>query len=76
MELKHVDALVAAGIDGPKRLFGYTPETLVKHLGQVAAEKSSTDLMPTFEEITAWFANPRPESNGKPHASPAIEVAK
>jgi uncharacterized protein DUF4332 len=76
MELKHISALVAAGIDGPKRLFSYTPETLVNHLGKVAAEKKLTDPMPTFEEITAWFATPRPESNGQPHTRPESVVAE
>ena len=32
MDLRHLGALVAAGIDGPKRLFRHTPETLMKHL--------------------------------------------
>ena len=66
LALKHIGVLVAAGIDGPKRLFTYTPETLVKHLSEVAAEKKLTDPMPTLEEIAPWFANPRPVSNGKP----------
>jgi len=61
MDLKYLDTLVASGIDGPKRLFGYTPETLAKHLGEVAAEKKLSGPMPTSEDIAAWFANPRPE---------------
>ena len=61
MDLKYLDALVAAGIDGPKRLFGYTPDTLVKHLGEVAAVGKVTGPVPSLEEITAWFANPKPE---------------
>jgi uncharacterized protein DUF4332 len=64
MSLQHLDTLVAAGIDGPKRLFSYTPESLVKHLGDMAAEKKLTGTMPTNEDITAWFANPRPVTNG------------
>ena len=62
MALQHLDALVAAGIDGPKRLFRHTPETLKKHLGEMAAEKKLAGPLPTLEEITAWFDNPRPES--------------
>jgi len=68
MDLKHLDVLVAAGIDGPKRLFGYTPETLVKHLGDVVAEKKLAGTVPTLEDITAWFANPKPGANPQPEA--------
>jgi hypothetical protein len=66
MALEHISVLVAAGIDGPKRLFSHTPETLVKHLGEVAATAKLTDPMPTLEHVTAWFANPRPEPQPKP----------
>ena len=38
MGLQHLNVLVAAGIDGPKRLFSYTPETLAKHLAETVAE--------------------------------------
>jgi hypothetical protein len=76
MALEHISVLVAAGIDGPKRLFSHTPETLVKHLGEVAAEHKLTDQMPTLEHVTAWFANPRPEPNGKPAPKPEGVVAK
>lgn len=64
MDLRYLDALVAAGIDGPKKLFSYTPETLMKHLTEVAAEKKLTGPLPTAEDITAWFANPKPGTNG------------
>ena len=64
MSLQSLDVLVAAGIDGPKRLFSYTPESLVKHLSEMAAEKKLTGKLPTTEEIAAWFANPRPGANG------------
>ena len=60
MDLKHLEILVGAGIDGPKRLFSYTAETLVKYLGEVAAEKKLTGTIPTLEEVTLWFANPKP----------------
>lgn len=71
MGLQHLDVLVIAGIDGPKRLFKYTPETLVKHLGEVVAEKKFTGPVPTTQEITAWFENPKPETNGSPVTSTA-----
>ena len=64
MALQHLDILVAAGIDGPKRLFSHTPETLVKHLGELAAQAKLTDPMPTLADVTVWFANPRPGTNG------------
>ncbi|TMQ63774.1 MAG: DUF4332 domain-containing protein [Candidatus Eisenbacteria bacterium] len=73
MALQHLDVLVAAGIDGPKRLFKYTPETLVKHLGEVAAEKKLAGPIPTLQEITSWFDNPKPEANGRPASSPTPE---
>ena len=59
---KLLDHLGIRGIDGPKRLFKYTPETLVKHLGEVAAEKKLTGPVPTLQEITPWFENPKPET--------------
>jgi len=72
MALQHLEILVASGIDGPKRLFGHTPDSLMKHLNEVAAEKKLTGTLPTHEEITAWFANPKPEAhNGKaPNTQP------
>jgi hypothetical protein len=70
MALGHLDTLVAAGIDGPKRLFSYTPETLEKHLGEVAAEKKLTSPVPTPEEIGIWFANAKPAMSG---AAPSPE---
>ena len=79
MDLKHLAVLVAAGIDGPKRLFRHTPETLLKHLGELAEVKRVTGPLPTLEEIGPWFANPKPETNGniasnpKPDATPKPE---
>jgi hypothetical protein len=81
MSLQHLDTLVAAGIDGPKRLFSYSPESLAKHLGEMAAEKKLTGPMPTTEDIAAWFANPKPGTNGnmapgtKSEADPKPEAA-
>jgi len=73
IKLQHLDVLVAAGIDGPKRLFKYTPETLVKHLGEVAAEKKLAGPIPTLQEITPWFDNPKPETNGNVVSGPIGE---
>ena len=66
MNLKHLDVLVAAGIDGPKRLFRHTPETLLKHLGELAAVNKLAGPVPTLEDIGPWFANPKPEPTPKP----------
>jgi hypothetical protein len=69
MGLEHLAILVAAGIDGPKRLFSNTPESLVKHLTEVAAEKKLTDPMPSLETVKQWFVKPEPQpghANGKP----------
>ena len=60
MALEHLAILVAAGIDGPKRLFSFTPEALVKHLGEVATEKKLSDPMPSPETIKQWFVKPEP----------------
>jgi aminoglycoside phosphotransferase (APT) family kinase protein len=73
MALQHLDVLVAAGIDGPKRLFKYTPETLVKHLDEVAAVKKLAGQIPTLQDIKPWFDNPKPETNGKPASNPIPE---
>lgn len=73
MALQHLDVLVAAGIDGPKRLFSHTPDSLVKHLKDVAAEKKLTAPMPTHDEIVAWFANPKPGADAKAASNPQPE---
>jgi len=57
---KFVEVLVAAGIDGPKSLFEFTPESLVKRLGDVVAEKKLTSAVPTLAEIQAWFVDAKP----------------
>jgi len=74
MDLKHISVLVAAGIDGPKRLFSHTPDTLVKHLTELAATAKVTDPMPTLADVTVWFANPRPETNGSAGPGAKAEV--
>jgi uncharacterized protein DUF4332 len=60
VEPKFVEVLVAAGVDGPKSLFEFTPETLVKRLGEVVAEKKLTCDVPTLVEIQAWFVEAKP----------------
>ncbi len=57
---KYVDVLMAAGIDGPKSLFEYTAESLMKRLGEVTAEKKLTSPMPTLAEIGTWFVDAKP----------------
>ncbi|SRR5213593_3035400 len=54
---KFVGVLLAAGIDGPKSLFKHTPESLVKHLGEVATEKNLTSPVPTLEQVGPWYAD-------------------
>ncbi|HET9952029.1 MAG TPA: DUF4332 domain-containing protein [Candidatus Eisenbacteria bacterium] len=61
MALQHLDILVAAGIDGPKRLFSHTPDSLMKQINEIVAEKKLTGAVPTLADVTAWFANPKPE---------------
>ena len=57
---KFVAVLLAAGIDGPKSLFEHTPEGLIKRLGEVAAEKKVTSPVPTLEDVSAWYSDPKP----------------
>jgi hypothetical protein len=68
MGMQHLPILVAAGIDGPKRLFTYTAETLVKHLNDVAAEKKLTQPVPTVAEVAPWFMHPKPQPTPKPES--------
>lgn len=58
---KYVEVLMAAGIDGPKSLFEFTPESLVKRLGEVVSEKKLTSPVPTPVEIGTWFVDSKPE---------------
>ena len=57
---KYVAALLAAGIDGPKSLFEYTPESLVKRLGEVKTEQKLTVDVPQLSDVAGWFANVKP----------------
>jgi Domain of unknown function (DUF4332) len=57
---KYVEVLVAAGIDGPKSLFEYTPATLMERLDEVKAERKLKAKMPTLTEIEKWFADVKP----------------
>ncbi len=68
-----VAVLMAAGIDGPKSLFEFTPEALVKRLGEVVAEKKLTSPVPTLEQVKTWFSEPKPAA--KP-AAPEVVGAK
>ncbi|HET9253260.1 MAG TPA: DUF4332 domain-containing protein [Candidatus Eisenbacteria bacterium] len=57
---KYVAAMLAAGIDGPKSLFEYTPESLVKRLGEVKAEKKLTVDVPQLSDVADWFTHEKP----------------
>ena len=54
---KYVEVLLAAGIDGPKSLFEYTPESLLKRLDEVKAEKKLKAQVPALPEIEDWFTD-------------------
>jgi len=53
---KYADLLVTAGVQGHKSLATYTPETLVRRLGDVRAGRSLAGPLPTLAEVGAWFA--------------------
>jgi len=57
---KYVEVLLAAGIDGPKSLFEYTPASLIKRLNEVKAEKKLKAEVPALPEIENWFAGAKP----------------
>jgi hypothetical protein len=57
---KHVAVLLASGIDGPKKLFEYTPDTLRKHLGETVAEKKLSYPVPTAVEVAEWYKDAKP----------------
>lgn len=61
---KYVEVLLAAGIDGPKSLFEYTPSSLVKRLAEVRAEKNLTGEAPALLEVTNWFMDGKPMGVG------------
>ena len=60
VSLQNIEMLVAAGVDGRKKLHEYTPETLVKHLGEVTLEKKLTGPVPTLDDVTPWFVEAKP----------------
>jgi hypothetical protein len=62
--VQHVELLVAAGISGPKSLFEYSPEGLVKHLGEVIISKKLTYVGPTLADVSPWFGDRKPETVG------------
>jgi len=57
---KYVEVLLAAGVDGPKSLFEFTPEALLKKIGEVVAEKKLAHPVPTPTEIATWFVDAKP----------------
>ena len=57
---KYVEVLLAAGIDGPKSLFEYTPASLIKRLDEVKAEKKLKAEVPALPEIENWFKDVKP----------------
>jgi|SRR5689334_21680427 len=57
---KYVGLLLAAGIDGPKSLFEYTPMALVKRLDEVKAERKLTAQVPALPEVESWFLDVKP----------------
>lgn len=61
---KYVEVLLAAGIDGPKSLFEYTPASLLKRLDEVKVEKKLTAQVPALPEIENWFAGAKPSVVG------------
>ena len=63
---KYADLLVTAGVRGRKSLATFTPETLVKHLGDVTAAKSLAGPTPSLVEVGAWFANLKPDTEPAP----------
>ena len=74
-----VAVLLAAGIDGPKSLFEHTPEALLKRLTAVVAEKKLTSPVPTLEQITSWYSEPKPAVAGAPAMAgekPEVVAAK
>ena len=68
--------LVSAGVKGRKSLSTFTPEGLVKHLGEVRTAKNLTGPMPTLAQVAAWFAEvapqaevPAPANGARPEAT-------
>ncbi|HSQ60821.1 MAG TPA: DUF4332 domain-containing protein [Acidobacteriota bacterium] len=57
---KYVGMLLAAGIDGPNRLFDHTAEALVKRLLEMAVEKKLMSRVPTVDEVRPWYPEPNP----------------
>jgi len=63
---KYADLLVTAGVRGRKSLATFTPESLVKHLGDVSAAKSLMGPVPSLVEVGAWFAQLTPDATPDP----------
>jgi hypothetical protein len=62
--LKHVELLVASGVDGPRSLREHTPETLLALLSGTIAAKNLPDSAPTLEEVATWQGDLKPVSAG------------
>lgn len=63
---KYAGLLVTAGVRGRKSLATFTPEALVKHLGDVAAAKSLVGPVPSLVEVGAWFTDLKTASEPVP----------
>lgn len=63
---KYVGLLVAAGVIGRRSLSKHTPETLVKHLGEVSAAADMKSPMPTLAEVQEWFRELKPIADDTP----------
>ena len=57
---KYANLMVTAGVRGLKSLATYTPETLVRRLGDVSASRRLPGPVPTLVEVGAWFAELKP----------------
>jgi hypothetical protein len=62
--LKHVELLVASGVDGPRSLGEHTPESLVALLNETIAERNLPASAPTLDEVATWQADLKPVSAG------------
>jgi len=56
---KYVEVLMAAGIDGPKSLFEFTPETLLKRLASDGREEAD-GANAHGSGIGTWFMDAKP----------------
>lgn len=66
---RYAELLVTAGVRGRKSLATFTPESLVKHLGDVTAAKSLAGRVPTLVEVGAWFEEMKPAPDSEPRTA-------